>query len=560
MKSATIPSKQHAIQLVGPGELRHNPAKEVPEPGPHQILARVEAVGLCFSDLKLLKQFSHHARKGEVLAGIDPEVLAEIPSYVPGERPTVPGHEVVCRIVAVGDRVKHHAVGERCLVQTDYRELRTEGSNAAFGYNFEGGLQEYVLMDERVVIDPSSGERFLIPVDDDLSASAVALVEPWACVEDSYVNPERKGVKAGGRLLVVADEGRALEGLAEAFSGGPPAHMTAITHDGHQEEDLRRLSPPVEAVRDIASLPDQAFDDIIYFGSDRAAIESLNDKLAARGIINIVTGGRRIGMPVSVGIGRVHYGMTRWIGSQGANAADSYRSIPDNCEIRAGDSVAVIGAAGPMGQMHVIRALCLDTPGISLVCTDVDDGRLENLISKASPLSGRRGISLRPVNTRTSPLSEFFSYFVLLVPAGALVADAVARSKDRCLIDIFAGIPAPTRHELDLDTYIANRCYMFGTSGSVIQDMKIVLDKIRGRKLDTNISVDAVCGMAGAAEAIAAVENRSLAGKIIVYPALHDVGLIPLSRMESRFPRVSRKLNRGQWTPAAEQELLGTRL
>jgi hypothetical protein len=35
--------------------------------------------------------------------------------------------------------------GDRRLVQTDYRWLKTAHSNAAFGYNFEGALQEYVL-------------------------------------------------------------------------------------------------------------------------------------------------------------------------------------------------------------------------------------------------------------------------------------------------------------------------------------------------------------------------------------------------------------------------------
>src|SRR5512136_489693 len=197
MTASELPHEQYAVELVGPGELRLNPAKEVPRPGPRQMVARVEAVGLCFSDLKLLKQFSGHARKSAVIEGLDAAVLEEIPSYVPGSAPTVPGHEVVCRIVAVGSEVRRHRLGERCLVQTDYRTLRTTGSNAAFGYNFEGGLQEYVLMDERVVIDPESGERFLIPVSEDLSASAVALVEPWACVEDSYANPERRGVKPG---------------------------------------------------------------------------------------------------------------------------------------------------------------------------------------------------------------------------------------------------------------------------------------------------------------------------------------------------------------------------
>ncbi len=91
-------------------------------------------------------------------------MLAEIPSYTPGDLPLVPGHECAARIVAVGDAVAHHRVGERVLVQTDYRHLPTAGSNAAFGYNFEGGLQEYVLLDERMILDPETGERFLIPV------------------------------------------------------------------------------------------------------------------------------------------------------------------------------------------------------------------------------------------------------------------------------------------------------------------------------------------------------------------------------------------------------------
>src|SRR5437870_2432311 len=196
MSTMILPEKQHAVQLVGPSELKLNPAKAVTKPGPHEILIKVEACGLCFSDLKLLKQFSGHARKSEVIGGLSKDVLQGIQSYVPGEKPVVPGHEVVCRIVAVGEMVRQHKVGERCLVQTDYRDLPTANSNAAFGYNFEGGLQEYCIVDERVAID-SKGDRFLIPVKEEKSASAIALVEPWACVENSYVNRERQAVKAG---------------------------------------------------------------------------------------------------------------------------------------------------------------------------------------------------------------------------------------------------------------------------------------------------------------------------------------------------------------------------
>ncbi|MHC4681913.1 MAG: alcohol dehydrogenase catalytic domain-containing protein [Planctomycetota bacterium] len=65
-------------------------------------------------------------------------MLKEIPSYVPGDAPTVPGHEAVVRIEAVGPAVKDLKPGQRFLVQTDYRWLRTATSNGAFGDGREG--------------------------------------------------------------------------------------------------------------------------------------------------------------------------------------------------------------------------------------------------------------------------------------------------------------------------------------------------------------------------------------------------------------------------------------
>ena len=539
VETVTLPESQHAVQLVGPGELTLNTSKPVPKPRPHEILVKVEAVGLCFSDLKLLKQFDKHARKTQIVGGIEPDVLKGIQSYVPGSLPAVPGHEVVCRVVAVGDQVKHHKVGERYLVQADYRQLPTAGgSNGAFGYNFEGGLQEYTLLDERVVVAPD-GDRFLIPAGEEESASAVALVEPWACVEDSYVTRERNTIKAGGMSLVVVAEGREAKGLAECFSpDGEPAEVQTVS------------------ASEVAGLPDESFDDIVYFGSHKPTIDALNDKLAAGGIINIVLGDERVGQLVSVGVGRLHYGMTRWIGTTGDNAAESYKQIPASGEIRENDKILIVGAAGPMGQMHVIRNLCLGTSGVSVVGTDLDDLRIESLRCKAEPMAKTNGVALRLVNSRNEQLDETFSYFALMAPVGALVADAIQKSQDGAIINIFAGIPAPTKHDLDLDAYIEKRCFMFGTSGSTIEDMRIVLRKVQRDQLDTNASVDAISGMAGAADGIAAVENRTLAGKIIVYPMLHDVGLIPLTQLHRHFPTVAEKLDDGKWTREAERELL----
>ena len=74
-----------------------------------------------------------------------------------------PGHEPVVRVVQVGEAVTHFKVGDRLLVQADWKHLRTAKSNGAFGYNFDGALEEYVVVDERCVVSPD-GEEYLIHV------------------------------------------------------------------------------------------------------------------------------------------------------------------------------------------------------------------------------------------------------------------------------------------------------------------------------------------------------------------------------------------------------------
>jgi threonine dehydrogenase-like Zn-dependent dehydrogenase len=552
----SLPARQHAIQIVDAGRIVHNREKVVPQPGPHQILVCMEAVGICFSDTKLLHAFTSHPRKSEVLSGLDADVLAEIPSYVPGSLPTVPGHEPVGHIVAVGDRVRRHRVGERCLIQTDYRHLPTAAANAAFGYNFEGGLQEYVLLDERMIVEPETNERFLIPVGDEPSASAVALVEPWACVEASYVYRERRSPLAGGRFLVVADEDHALHGFAELLEQARPAELTALLADAPQRAALAAAGAAASTAADLGDLARQGFDDIVYFGANPATIEVLQDCLAFRGLINVVTGGVPIGRAIALDVGRVHYDLTRWSGTSGASATESYASIPANGEVRSSDRMAVIGAAGPMGLMHVVRAASAGLTNLSIAAIDIDDARLAHLELAAGPIARSRGVELRTANSRTSEVAPGFTYVALMVPAPTLVGQALSLAGAGCRINIFAGFATGTRAEIDLDRYIERHCYFLGTSGSGIPDMKAVLRKVEAGELDTNISLDAVCGFEGVADALAAVEGRTAAGKIMVYPSLPDLGLVRLSELGERFPSVAAALDDGRWTKAAEQELL----
>ena len=561
-----LPATQHAIQFVGPGRLVHNRAKPVPTPGPTQLVVKVEAVGICFSDTKLLKAFTSHLRKAEVSSGLDQATLGEISSYVPGDLPTVPGHEVAGRIVAVGSAVERHALGERVLVQTDYRHLATPGSNAAFGYNFEGGLQEYVLLDERMIIEPGTGERFLIPVDEEPSGSAIALLEPWACVEASYASRERATLRRNGRLLVVAEPGRAIDGLAALVAAAPPASVTVAVADDAQQAQVRAAvagagaeagaGATVATAARLDALPAASFDDIVYFGADPDRVEQLEGLLATGGVIDIVLGGEHLGRTVAVDVGRIHYDLTRWVGTPGTDAAAGYAMAPADGELRPGDRVAVIGAAGPMGFMHVIRTVSSALPGLTMTAIDIDEARLAHLASTAGPLAASRGIPASFVNSRTTALDAGFSYVAVMVPAPPLVAQAVELAAAGARINVFAGFAAGTRAALDLDAVIARGIFLFGTSGSQIPDMATVLRRLERGELDTNISVDAITGMEGVTEALAAVEARTSGGKIVVYPALHELGMVRLAELGERLPSVAVALRDGRWTRAAEEALL----
>ena len=312
-RTIDFPTTQHAVQLVGPGELKLNPR----EAGAHARAARnpgrrSKRSGSAFP-------ISSCSSSSTTTCASRRSSPASRSRCSQASRATCPASSRSCRGMKSSaaswrsaSEVKQHHVGERCLVQTDYRQLPTAaGSNAAFGYNFDGGLQEYTLLDERVVIAPN-GDRFLIPVGEERGASAIALVEPWACVEDSYVT--RRAKPHQGR--------RPIAGRRRRRSDGERASRRAIRPQGHPAE-IKRVSPA-----EVAALPNESFDDIVYFGADKATIEMLNDKLATGGIINLVLGGKKIGEPVSVGVGRVHYGSTRWIGTTGDDAAESYRSHP----------------------------------------------------------------------------------------------------------------------------------------------------------------------------------------------------------------------------------------
>ena len=133
----TIPDEMLAMVVAATGRPLEPRRVPVPRPGPGEMLLEVAACGVCRTDLHLLD--------GE---------LPEAPL------PVIPGHEIVGRVVAVGDGVDDLGIGERVGVPwlgwtcSDCRYCRMGRENlcdnARFtGYTLNGGYAQYAVADRR---------------------------------------------------------------------------------------------------------------------------------------------------------------------------------------------------------------------------------------------------------------------------------------------------------------------------------------------------------------------------------------------------------------------------
>jgi hypothetical protein len=359
----------------------------------------------------------------------------------------------VVRVEAVGEGVRQFKPGQRYLVETDYRWLPTAQSNGSFGYNFEGALQEYVLMDERIITSPT-GESMLIPAPEQLSASAIALIEPWGCVENAYVSKERIQIKSNGEMLIVADVVATVGDLTELFKQyGQPGRITWVS----QYRPPEVTGVVMELCADLGRLKDASFDDVIYLGCNPDRVEALFAKVGPQGLFNIVLCGERFRRDTVTPIGRVHYGGIRITGTIGYAPADSMKHIPESAEIHRGDKINIIGAAGPMGTMHVIRNICRGIEGVSVFAGDVDEGRLAALSKAAEPLARANGVAFKQYNPEKDKIAEQFDYAVIMTPSPEVVAASVRSASKRAIINIFAGIPDTATAKISLGP--AARCW-----------------------------------------------------------------------------------------------------
>ena len=182
--------------------------------------------------------------------------------------------------------------------------------------------------------------------------------------------------------------------------------------------------------------------------------------------------------------------------------------------------------------------------------------RSEALRQRITAFAAARGVAVRLFNPATDTPRGPVHYCFLMAPAPELLAAIITEAAPRGIINIFAGIPADVPCAIDLDMVAAKQLYFIGTSGSTLEDMRVVLGKVLDGSLDTNLRVGAVSGMAGAIAGLNAVRDKSIAGKIVVYPQLTDLPLLELNALVHRHPSIGPLLTDGCWTKAAEVELL----
>lgn len=132
-----LPATMRAMVLRQPGTPLVLETRPVPRPGPGQVLLKVEACGVCRTDLHL--------------------VDGELPDPV---LPIVPGHEIVGRVAGLGDGVSGFAPDQRigvpwlgwtcgaCRFCTSGRENLCDHARFT-GYQIDGGYAEFAVADAR---------------------------------------------------------------------------------------------------------------------------------------------------------------------------------------------------------------------------------------------------------------------------------------------------------------------------------------------------------------------------------------------------------------------------
>jgi len=524
---------------------------DVPEPSKDQILVRVDAVGLCFSDVKLIRLGGEHPK----LYGRD---LAKEPTRL--------GHETAVTVVAVGsDLVSKFHTGQRLAIQPD---IYSNGRSTAYGYTIPGGLIGYHVLGPEVLA--ADDGAYVTDITERLGYAETALTEPWACVEAAYTQRRRLTPAAGGRAWVV---GRPDDDRSYVF-GNSLAKAREIVLSGLRDDVAAAVgsSAPEAAI----SVMDEAavagpFDDIILLGPRSASLVSrASDALAFRGLMNLV-GDEPLDGPVDIDIGRIHYHYTAYVGTRGPDVSASYGEARNRAELRSGGVALFVGAAGPMGQMHLERALKMPNGPATLIAVDLDRERLATAASRMEPIASALGRRL--VVTTVAGENELATLVaretkgrgaddvIVTAPTAAAVTQAARVMAGDAMLVLFAGLPVGTRASLDISRVYLHGAQYTGTSGSRIADQALVVRKTIAGQLSPARAVAAVGGIDAAAEGLRALVEGRFAGKIVIFPQLRGLPLTSLEDLAASDPGLASALGPGgTWTSDAEAVLFAKHL
>lgn len=520
----------------------------IPEPKPEEIVIRIDAVGLCFSDIKIIRAGASHPKLWWQNLG---------------EHPLIPGHEVACTVVKAGSAVpaEYAKPGNRYLIQCD---IYIKGRSCAFGYGMDGAYVQYGVIDARVW--RGEGRSYLLPFREELSSVATALIEPWSCVRGAYRLKYRNAPVSGGKVLIVGDEGCRDDYVAGALlKAAKPSVVAGLGLPAALEKKFAaELGVKFSHLTDLSAA--EKFDDIFCLDVTHASLVGHAAELAARfGMVNFI--GRTPKARCPIDVGALHYQNRYYQGGGGNDLSAPYRDAKRNT-LKPGGAAWFPGGAGAMGQMHVELAVTAAVPPAKIMVTDLDDRRLEHLKKRLAGRAAQRGIKFQLVNPAKMTEADYkqllhdfapsgFDDVVVLVPHADVVSFAAKFLNDGALVNMFAGIPAGEAAKLSVHDIAKHGVRYIGSSGSSFDDMADTLRAGAEGEFQPVAALAAVGGMNALKQGLEAVAAGSFCGKTAILPQCPDLPLTELEKLGELDPELPGTLDKdGNYTIATEKMLL----
>ena len=528
--------------------------KPLPQFGPDELLVRHDACGLCFSDIKIIKLGQDHPRIYRKMR----------------ENPVVLGHEVSMTVVGVGDNLKdQYHLGDRFILQAD---IFINGIGYAYGYEIQGGLSEYNVIDQRI-LNGDNG-NYLIPVKPQTGYAESALVEPWACVIAAYYLQYRTALKDNGIVWFIGPEIRAYS-ISRGFDEKSHPQVIKLTDmDGAFGSWLRQKAKElgikvveIDQVPEISREPLETdlTDDIVLLSPSPDLIEKISPFLAFKGILAFSCE-EKLTRSINIDVGRIHYNRWAFVGGRDTDIALLYNRTPVQSALKNGGKAMFVGAGGPMGRMHVQHAIETAYPPGIIVCSDVSDERLRDLDDSYSSEARKKGIEWLCVNPNKKVdyekvMAKFmvngFDNIIMLTPIPAVISDASRLLAPKGVMNIFAGVARGTSALLDLNDTLFRDVRIIGHSASSIEDMITMLSEVETGQLSTNRSVAAVGSLEAVKDGLQALMDAIFPGKVVIFPNIKPLPLTSMQELKNILPEVYSKLKNGkEWTKEAEQAFL----